>query len=445
METLNTFLKVAKERGYDNDEYRNSENGPKRINTIINCLLCILTALIIWGCGAGLDNYAQKQIRKETPITLTVDTKQEAKQDKPVETTQEDASEFSPLLQEIISMFQGTKTGQSRSFNAKLMAYEMLSGFSKFMITLSQWTIYGSLVMIAFISIIYFLTMLKRWRHYERDVLSNDIEAAILKRRILRSLDYRKQLRNAKRAINNSNGNDDDPKKHARVEALKELGNMNININTRQSLDGFTIVKSSRITFNIPFNEFALLELENLIKDLNLTATRKTGAKSKFGVVETSEDRTRWTIRAQVAVKDKYLFDTDDDDVDDTQYESAFPLHLLVDRREQIKEVEEKTAMYARRSSESLAMLLTSMKYQVKFIDFVVSASTVTYTYEWTFDTNAPNVQNIPKVVDKNFGLEGSEALIAGNHLKIVVPLQKEYRIPLDVATLYRGAFGGEE
>ena len=122
METLNTFLKVAKERGYDNDEYRNSENGPKRINTIINCLLCILTALIIWGCGAGLNNYAQKQIRKETPITLTVDAKQEVKQDKPVETKQEDTSEFSPLLQEIISMFQGTKTGQSGSFNAKLMA-----------------------------------------------------------------------------------------------------------------------------------------------------------------------------------------------------------------------------------------------------------------------------------------------------------------------------------
>lgn len=445
METLNTFLKVAKERGYDNDEYRNSENGPRRINTIINCLLCILTALIIWCCGAGLDSYAQKQIRKETPITLTTDANQQAKQDAQTETKRADLEEFSPLLQEIVSMFSNTKSGTSGSFNAKLMAYEFISSFSKFMITLSQWAIYGSFIVIAFTLVIYLFAMLKRWRHYERDVLSNDIEAAILKRRILRSLDYRKQLRNAKRAINNSNSNDDDPKKHARVEALRELGNMRININTRQSLDGFTIVKSSRITFNIPFNEFALLELENLIKDLNLTATRKTGAKSKFGVVETSEDRTRWTIRAQVAVKDKYLFDTEDDDVDDTQYESAFPLSLLVDRKEQIKEVEEKTAMYARRSSESLAMLLTSMKYQVKFIDFVVSASTVTYTYEWTFDTNAPNVQNIPKVVDKNFGLEGSEALIAGNHLKIVVPLQKEYRIPLDVATLYRSAFGGEE
>lgn len=445
METLNTFLKVAKERGYDNDEYRNSENGPRRINTIINCLLCILTALIIWCCGAGLDSYAQKQIRKETPITLTTDANQQAKQDAQTETKRADLEEFSPLLQEIVSMFSNTKSGTSGSFNAKLMAYEFISGFSKFMITLSQWAIYGSFIVIVFTLVIYFFATLKRWRHYERDVLSNDIEAAILKRRILRSLDYRKQLRNAKRAINNSNSNDDDPKKHARVEALRELGNMRININTRQSLDGFTIVKSSRITFNIPFNEFALLELENLIKDLNLTATRKTGAKSKFGVVETSEDRTRWTIRAQVAVKDKYLFDAEDDDVDDTQYESAFPLSLLVDRKEQIKEVEEKTAMYARRSSESLAMLLTSMKYQVKFIDFVVSASTVTYTYEWTFDTNAPNVQNIPKVVDKNFGLEGSEALIAGNHLKIVVPLQKEYRIPLDVATLYRSAFGGEE
>ena len=445
METLNTFLKVAKERGYDNDEYRNSENGPRRINTIINCLLCILTALIIWCCGAGLDSYAQKQIRKETPITLTTDANQQAKQDAQTETKRADLEEVSPLLQEIVSMFSNTKSGTSGPFNAKLMAYEFISGFSKFMIMLSQWAIYGSFIVIAFTLVIYFFATLKRWRHYERDVLSNDIEAAILKRRILRSLDYRKQLRNAKRAINNSNSNDDDPKKHARVEALRELGNMRININTRQSLDGFTIVKSSRITFNIPFNEFALLELENLIKDLNLTATRKTGAKSKFGVVETSEDRTRWTIRAQVAVKDKYLFDTEDDDVDDTQYESAFPLRLLVDRKEQIKEVEEKTAMYARRSSESLAMLLTSMKYQVKFIDFVVSASTVTYTYEWTFDTNAPNVQNIPKVVDKNFGLEGSEALIAGNHLKIVVPLQKEYRIPLDVATLYRSAFGGEE
>lgn len=445
METLNTFLKVAKERGYDNDEYRNSENGPRRINTIINCLLCILTALIIWGCGAGLDSYAQKQIRKETPITLTTNANQQATQDVQTETTQADLEEFSPLLQEIVSMFSNAKSGKSGSFNAKLMAYEFISGFSKFMIMLSQWAIYGSFIVIAFTLVIYFFAMLKRWRHYERDVLSNDIEAAILKRKILRSLDYRKQLRNAKRAINNSNSNDDDPKKHARVEALRELGTMRININTRQSLDGFTIVKSSRITFNIPFNEFALLELENLIKDLNLTATRKTGAKSKFGVVETSEDRTRWTIRAQVAVKDKYLFDTEDNDVDDTQYESAFPLSLLVDRKEQIKEVEEKTAMYARRSSESLAMLLTSMKYQVKFIDFVVSASTVTYTYEWTFDTNAPNVQNIPKVVDKNFGLEGSEALIAGNHLKIVVPLQKEYRIPLDVATLYRSAFGGEE
>lgn len=445
METLNTFLKVAKERGYDNDEYRNSENGPRRINTIINCLLCILTALIIWCCGAGLDSYAQKQIRKETPITLATDANQQAKQDAQPETKRADLEEFSPLLQEIVSMFSNTKSGTSGSFNTKLMAYEFISGFSKFMITLSQWAIYGSFIVIVFTLVIYFFATLKRWRHYERDVLSNDIEAAILKRRILRSLDYRKQLRNAKRAINNSNSNDDDPKKHARVEALRELGNMRININTRQSLDGFTIVKSSRITFNIPFNEFALLELENLIKDLNLTATRKTGAKSKFGVVETSEDRTRWTIRAQVAVKDKYLFDAEDDDVDDTQYESAFPLRLLVDRKEQIKEVEEKTAMYARRSSESLAMLLTSMKYQVKFIDFVVSASTVTYTYEWTFDTNAPNVQNIPKVVDKNFGLEGSEALIAGNHLKIVVPLQKEYRIPLDVATLYRSAFGGEE
>ena len=98
METLNTFLKVAKERGYDNDEYRNSENGPRRINTIINCLLCILAALIIWGCGVGLDNYAQKQIRKETPITLTTDINQQAKQDVQTETTQADLEEFSPLL-----------------------------------------------------------------------------------------------------------------------------------------------------------------------------------------------------------------------------------------------------------------------------------------------------------------------------------------------------------
>ena len=225
METLNTFLKVAKERGYDNDEYRNSENGPRRINTIINCLLCILTALIIWCCGAGLGSYAQKQIRKETPITLTTNANQQAKQDVQTETTQADLEEFSPLLQEIVSMFSNAKSGKSGSFNAKLMAYEFISGFSKFMIMLSQWTIYGSLIVIAFTSVIYFFVMLKRWRHYERDVLSNDIEAAILKRRILRSLDYRKQLRNAKRAINNSNSNDDETRSSRSVKRTWEYEN----------------------------------------------------------------------------------------------------------------------------------------------------------------------------------------------------------------------------
>ena len=92
-----------------------------------------------------------------------------------------------------------------------------------------------------------------------------------------------------------------------------------------------------------------------------------------------------------------------------------------------------------------MAMLLTSSRYQVKFVSFVVSASTVTFTYEWTFDTQAPNIQSLPKTIDKTFGVSGSEVTLSGSYLQIVVPLDSQYQIPIDVATMYRAVFGGNE
>lgn len=120
--------------------------------------------------------------------------------------------------------------------------------------------------------------------------------------------------------------NQDDPTRQGKVEALRTFKNMQVHINTRQSLSGFTIVKNSRISFEVPTNQFAIDELEKLMKNVSDVATQRTNARSKFGALEISEDRSVWSVSSQTPVKDKYYFEDPNANKDDGDYESSLEL-----------------------------------------------------------------------------------------------------------------------
>lgn len=436
MDSLTTFLRVAKERDYQNDEYRYSEAGPKRMNRMIN----LVTVFIICGIlyiSLGVVRPDEPIVTDISPTTVVVT---ETAPTTTVEQTTNDPS-VSPGLQKLLSTLNSNKN-EIGDVQMDTLIKDVSRKAIDVTRVLLDLIMKVSTLLFVFTLIPYLFKLVLRWRNYERDVIGNDFEAALLKRRILSSLNISQLLSNAYKAMSN---NDGDPSKQGRIEALQTFKKMKVNINTRQSLSGFTIVKNSRISFEVPINHFAVEELEKLMKNVSDVATQRTNAKSKFGALEISEDRGTWSISSQTPVKDKYYFEDPNANKDYEEYESSFGVDNFVDNTQKIADIKESAERFAADTARGMGTLLTSSKYQVTFVDFVLSATTLTLKYEWTFDPQSPNVSSLDKNIDKTFGVDGTTVNLSGNKLVIVFPMPKEFHIPIDVRTLYLEVFGGDE
>lgn len=435
MDSLTTFLKVAKERGYQNDEYRQAKSGPKMMNWMINLVTLFLTSALIY--------FVLGFIRPAEPIVLDTGPKtEEVAKTTEVQQTTADPT-LSPIMQKAMEWLNSQKDGTG-DFDLQKTGMDVARGAVDVSKTILEFIMKASVFSFMTILFIYLIKMVLRWRHYERDVVGNDFEAALLKRRILGSLNISQQYKNAVKAASGEN-NQDDPTRQGKVEALRTFKNMQVHINTRQSLSGFTIVKNSRISFEVPTNQFAIDELEKLMKNVSDVATQRTNARSKFGALEISEDRSIWSVSSQTPVKDKYYFEDPNANKDDGDYESSFGIENFKDNTQKINEIKESAEAFANRTSVAMGTFLTSAKYQVTFIDFVLSATTLTLKYEWTFDPQSPNVGSLDKSIDKTFNTDGATVSLSGNQLIIVFPMPKEYHIPIDVRTLYLEVFGGDK
>ena len=406
----------------------------------MNRMINLVTIFIICGILYILLGVVRPDEPIVTDISPTIEVVTETAPTTTVEQTTHDPS-VSPGLQKLLSTLNSNKNGIG---NVQMDTLIKDVGRKAIDVTrvLLDLIMKASTFLFIFTLIPYLFKLVLRWRHYERDVVGNDFEAALLKRRILSSLNISQLLSNAYKAMSN---NDGDPLKQGRIEALQTFKKMKVNINTRQSLSGFTIVKNSRISFEVPINHFALEELEKLMKNVSDVATQRTNAKSKFGALEISEDRGTWSISSQTPVKDKYYFEDPNANKDYEEYESSFGVDNFVDNTQKIADIKESAERFAADTARGMGTLLTSSKYQVTFVDFVLSATTLTLKYEWTFDPQSPNVSSLDKNIDKTFGVDGTTVNLSGNKLVIVFPMPKEFHIPIDVRTLYLEVFGGDD
>ena len=406
----------------------------------MNRMINFVTIFIICGILYILLGVVRPDDPIVTDISPTTEVATETAPTTTVEQTTHDPS-VSPGLQKLLSTLNSNKSGLG-DIQVDTLIKDMSRTAIDFTKVILELIMKGTVFLFIFTLIPYLFKLVLRWRHYERDVVGNDFEAALLKRRILSSLNISQLLSNAYKAMSN---NDGDPSKQGRIEALQTFKKMKVNINTRQSLSGFTIVKNSRISFEVPINHFAVEELEKLMKNVSDVATQRTNAKSKFGALEISEDRGTWSISSQTPVKDKYYFEDPNANKDYEEYESSFGVDNFVDNTQKIADIKESAERFAADTARGMGTLLTSSKYQVTFVDFVLSATTLTLKYEWTFDPQSPNVSSLDKNIDKTFGVDGTTVNLSGNKLVIVFPMPKEFHIPIDVRTLYLEVFGGDD
>lgn len=408
----NEFIKIAKERGYENWVFPYSEKGPDKAMSLMSCLIgTILISTLIF-----ILSFAKKFV-KFSPSTNVFELK------------------TIPVFGKLMSSF-GLK--QIDFDNLKPMIIDLV--LNMFYFSAIAYLIY-LICKLVYQSITYLIIYVKRNQSYEREVFVNDLNAAFLKKRIQQSMrlsEHRKYVQS--KSSSQQEFNHDTMAEH---EALLGLEKMQVKINTRGSVDSPNIIKFSQIIIESPFDNDAVAKLMQKIEKLPEAATRLTQGKTKFGQIEVSDDRRFYTTRDSVVVPDKYAITFEEIEEDVSVYETSFPLSLFIDYREMMLKIKDDAQRYANTTAESVTNLLSTQKLQVKRETTIVSSSTVTFKFELSFDSQIPNTQQLDKILDKTYGVEGSITMIKEKYLYVTLPLPKDYHVPMDVPTMYQDAFGG--
>ena len=392
---MQAFKERSKEMDYSNLNYPYADKGPTKMRRLENTIF----AMIAFMASSALFGYIGNSIKVENPV-------------KP---------------QEIAN--QAQQIGQSANDSSQLI--------------------------VSFILLLNYLVNVKRRAHeFERNIIKNDIIAVALYRKIQNSLRIHKRLSEAKRAArpkSSGNGPSEAPSADniAKVDELKAMRKMDIRVNTRQKLASDKINTMYSIYMDLPLDETVASNLLKRVENLNETVTRLAKGVVTIGGYQVTEDRQTIVFQGETPdIDDPYNYDerlanTADDNVEVVYYESAYPITDLVDRQDTIDAKKELASEWAQRTGAMLDRFLITAKMKVTRINTNVSSSKATYLYDMALDSNLSGGFNkFDDTLDKTFKLKGSTVNVVNGCLEIVLPIPKDYNIPINVPTLYRQAFG---
>lgn len=458
---MQTFSERAKEMDYSTLYYPYSEKGPKKVRRIENFLL---TSIILATLGCA-NLFGAAMIEEPKPVDPDVSQVQDATQASQPETPQSqlegavqnsNGTTADNALQEVL--FKVLNPGENST-----PIFSGTKGFNwqtptKTTVKFIGWGLISTAIAFAVINVFlvlnYLVNVIKRNREFERNVIINDIKAVSLYRKLMSALKIKKRLGEAKRAARpkSSGGESQAPSADnlSKVEELKQMRKMDVRINTRQKLATKDRISTIYTIFmSLPLDEMTASNLLKRVEKLDETTTRVARGKVTMGQYQLTEDRQQLFFQGETPdIPDPYNYTerlankVDDNTVVET-YESAYDIHNLVDRQATIDEKKEQAEEWAQRTGAMLDRYLITANMQVTRLGTNVSSSKATYTYDLALDAKMSSGFNkFDEAIDKAFKLKGSSVSLAGGHLEIILPIPKEYHIPINVPTLYREAFG---
>lgn len=300
---------------------------------------------------------------------------------------------------------------------------------------------YALIVLIIALIAMYIVNVMMRWRSYERECLKSDWIALRLRRRLLKAMKIRQRMRSLSRQISNAGENSDTSSYTSRLEALRLINQMMVQVNVRESLDTDVVLRYYMVSIELPSAEDEYDELMKYVKSFSTLATRVARGKVSFGEMEISSDRSRMWFSDSVAVLDKYRREVEEV-VEDEIYEYSFPLTLLVDRRQEIAEKVDAASVWAERTGQALDKLFATKNTAAKRLKTRLGAASVMYEYEMSFNLNINGMDKMGSNIDSIFKTSGTSVQIVNGNLQIVIAVPKEYALPIDVGEMYRKVFG---
>lgn len=426
---------------YSNLNYPYADKGPTKMRRLENAIF----AMIAFTASSALFGYIGNSIKVENPV-------------KP--------QEIANQAQQIGQSANDSSQLISKLFNTDFGLSNLQNGGSTYLLknTLKNISLGASslckfiaimLLIVSFILLLNYLLNVKRRAHeFERNIIKNDIIAVALYRKIQNSLRIHKRLSEAKRASrpkSSGNGPSEAPSADniAKVDELKAMRKMDIRVNTRQKLASDKINTMYSIYMDLPLDETVASNLLKRVENLNETVTRLAKGVVTIGGYQVTEDRQTIVFQGETPdIDDPYNYDERlankaDDNVEVVYYESAYPITDLVDRQDTIDAKKELASEWAQRTGAMLDRFLITAKMKVTRINTNVSSSKATYLYDMALDSNLSGGFNkFDDTLDKTFKLKGSTVNVVNGCLEIVLPIPKDYNIPINVPTLYRQAFG---
>ena len=300
---------------------------------------------------------------------------------------------------------------------------------------------YALIVLIIALIAMYIVNVMMRWRAYERECLKSDLIALRLRHRLLKAMKIRQRMRSLSRQISNAGENSDTSSYTSRLEALRLINQMTVQVNVRESLDTDVVLRYYMVSIELPSAEDEYDELMKYVKSFSTLATRVARGKVSFGEMEISSDRSKMWFSDSVAVLDKYRREVEEV-VDDEIYEYSFPLTLLVDQRQEIAEKVDAASVWAERTGQALDKLFATKNTAAKRLKTRLGAASVMYEYEMSFNLNINGMDKMGSNIDSIFKTSGTSVQIVNGNLQIVIAVPKEYALPIDVGEMYRKVFG---
>lgn len=436
---MQTFKERAKELDYSNLNYPYADKGPKKMRRLQNIIFLTITFKLLSFIFIYIGDHL-----KTNSITKPIQSSEQANQlTNSINNSPDFVQKIFGFDYKTLGLGDGSVDSLLKNLG-KTISYFIGNTFNIIYII--------SIFVIIILLINYLFNVKKRAREFERNIIKNDIQAVRLYRKIQNSLQISKRLSEAKRAIKPKSGGSSEPPSAdnlAKIEELRAMKKMDIRVNTRQKLTSDKINTIYSIYIQLPLDETVAMNLLKRIETLNETFTRLAKGLVTMGGYQITKDRQTVVFQGETPdIDDPYNYEEllnnlGDDNVEVVYYESAYPLSKLVDRQETINQKKELAAEWAQRTGEMLDRFLITAKMKVTRLNTNVSSSKATYIYDLALDSNLSSGFNkFDEAIDKTFKLKGSSANIVNGHLEIILPIPKEYHIPINVPTLYRDAFG---
>lgn len=289
----------------------------------------------------------------------------------------------------------------------------------------------------------YLLLLKKRWYHWERDVIANDWQAVMLRRALLNSLGIIKQFRDIQKTLKDKDPTHDQLSKYEALRVIKKA--TKVMINTRQAIDGEEIIKQYKVSLASPIIVSEEDEIVKMLKSISIAAAKVTKGSVSFGDLEISADRQTLISRGLLEVDDKYAYKSENLEVEAIKenYETSYPLSLLIDNTEKITAIKESAERWVNRTGLILDKAFATSKMSVQRIGTRVGNSTALFIYDLPFSIDLPYLEKLGKSLDSTFSTTGCDVTISEGRVLVTIPMPKKYQSPIDIKTMYLEAFGG--